>query len=60
LLFLGQSQSKKVYTTAISKDEKTPAQKAVRLLDGNTNPNIIKCDKVVGTRTNNGTKIVKA
>ena len=53
-----QSQSRKVYTTAISKDTKTPDQKAVRLLDGNTNPNIIKLDILVGTKVNKGTNSI--
>ena len=53
-------KSKKVYTTAIKNAESIPDQKAVRLLDGNTNPNIIKFVNVTGTKFKTGTNIIKA
>lgn len=39
---------------------KTPDQNAVRLLDGITNPNIIKLESLVGTSVKRGTKIINA
>lgn len=59
-MFLGQSQSKKVYTVEITKETKTPDQKAFRLLDGNTNPNIIKSEILEGNTTKRGAKVISA